>query len=323
MAVAIDPATIARFAADLDALLRPDERVGLAVSGGPDSLALLLLAAAARPGRVAVASVDHSLRAGSRREAEAVAELCRSLDVPHAIVTLDWPDVPTTAIQEKARAARYAALAQWARTQALTAIATGHHADDQAETVLMRLARGSGLRGLAAMRPAAPLPGASDLALLRPLLAWRRGELRAIVAAAGIAACDDPSNDDERHERVRVRRFLADNPWLDPAALATSAAHLAAADDAVEFAVDAAWDSVRHDGEALGFVPGTAPPEIRRRIVARAIAALASEGDGEQLRGSELDRLLAQVEGGGSASLRGVLVRGGGEWRFAPAPARR
>jgi tRNA(Ile)-lysidine synthase len=205
----------------------------------------------------------------------------------------------------------------------LPAIATGHHADDQAETLLMRLARGSGLRGLAAMRPAAPLPGAGDVALLRPLLGWRRDELHAIVEAAGIAACDDPSNADERHERVRVRRYLADSPWLDPLALAASAAHLAAADEAVEFSVDTAWVGVRRDGDALWFEPRNAPPEIRRRIVARAIAALASEGDGERLRGGELDQLLAQVESGRSATLRGVLVQGGREWRFARAPARR
>jgi tRNA(Ile)-lysidine synthase len=314
---------IARFAADLDALLPSEERLGLAVSGGPDSLALLLLAAAARPGRVAAASVDHALRAESRAEGEAVAQICQQLGVPHVILTLDWPQSPTTALQERARTARYAALGKWAHEWELTAIATGHHADDQAETLLMRLARGSGLRGLAAMRLAAALPGAGDVALLRPLLAWRRDALHAIVEAAGIAACDDPSNADERHERVRVRRFLADSPWLDPAALAASAAHLAAADEAVEFAVDAAWASVRRDAEALHYVPGDAPPEIRRRVAARAIAALASEGDGERLRGGELDRLLAQLDGGGSASLRGVLVQGGTEWRFSRAPARR
>jgi tRNA(Ile)-lysidine synthase len=314
---------IARFAADLDALLPSDGRLGLAVSGGPDSLALLLLAAAARPGRVAAASVDHALRAEGRGEAEAVARICRQVDVPHAILTIDWPQTPTTALQERARTARYAALAAWAGERNLSAVATGHHADDQAETLLMRLARGSGLRGLAAMRPAAPLPGAADVTLLRPLLGWRRDELRAIVAAAGVGACDDPSNADERHERVRVRRFLAASPWLDPAALARSAAHLAAADEAVEHAVDAAWTGVRRNGPALSYRPADAPDEIRRRIVARAIATLGSEGMDDPLRGRELDRLLAQLESGGKASLRGVVAQGGAEWRFAVAPARR
>jgi tRNA(Ile)-lysidine synthase len=314
---------IARFAADLDALLPPDERLGLAVSGGPDSLALLLLAAAARPGRVAAASVDHGLREGSRAEGEAVARLCERLQVPHALLTIDWPALPTSGLQERARDARYAALGQWARAEGLGAIATGHHADDQAETLLMRLARGSGLRGLAAMRPAARVPGAADVALLRPLLRWRRSELAAIVAAAGIEACADPSNEDERHERVRVRRFLADATWLDPAALAASAAHLAMADEAVEYAVEAAWAEVRHEDGMLFYATGDAPTEVRRRVAARAIAALASEGDGEQLRGGELDRLLAQVEAGGTATLRGVRVEGGPEWCFARAPARR
>lgn len=314
---------IARFAADLDALLPSAERLGLAVSGGPDSLALLLLAAAARPGRVAAASVDHGLRGESRAEAEAVARMCRQLGVPHAILTIDWPQAPTTALQERARTARYAALAEWAHEHDLSAVATGHHADDQAETLLMRLARGSGLRGLAAMRPAAPLPGSADVTLLRPLLAWRRDELRAIVDAAGVSACDDPSNADERHERVRVRRFLADSPWLDPAALARSAAHLAAADAALEHAVTAAWAGVRREGATILFRPADIPQEIRRRIVARAIATLASEGDGDALRGRELDCLLAQLDTGGKASLRGVVAQGGIEWRFAVAPARR
>lgn len=314
---------IARFAADLDALLPSDRRLGLAVSGGPDSLALLLLAAAARPGRVVAASVDHGFRKGSRAEGEAVARLCKRLQVPHALLTIDWPQVPTTGLQERARGARYAALGQWARTEGLGAIATGHHADDQAETMLMRLARGSGLRGLAAMRRMARVPGAADVSLLRPLLGWRRSELAEIVEAAGIEACADPSNEDERHERVRVRRFLAEAEWLDPAALADSAAHLAEADEAVEYAVDVAWAKVRHHDDVLFYTPGDAPAEIRRRVAARAIAALASEGDGEQLRGGELDRLLAQVEADGAATLRGVRVEGGAEWRFTRAPARR
>ena len=316
-------AAVTRFAADLDALIAPGERIGLAVSGGPDSLALLLLAAAARPGLVMAASVDHALRAGSRDEAQAVAAHCAALGVQHGILTIDWPRVPASAVQERARDARYAALGEWAEARGIAAVATGHHADDQAETLLMRLARGAGVRGLAGMRPVAPLPGVAGIALLRPLLGWRRAELGELVAAAGLTPSDDPSNHDQRHERVRVRRALAGADWLDPAAMAASAAHLADADAAIEYAVDAAWRGAMVADAEIAFDPGDAPAEIRRRLAARAIAALGREGDATRLRGGELDQLLAALEAGGSATLRGVRVAGGPRWRFTPAPARR
>lgn len=311
------------FAADLDALLPPGEPLGLAVSGGPDSLALLLLAAAARPGAIAAASVDHGLREGSRAECEAVAALCRARGIPHDILTIDWPQHPTSALQEQARRERYRALGAWAKARGLSAVATGHHADDQAETLLMRLVRGAGVRGLAGMRSVAPMPEATGLVLLRPLLGWRRAELGAILADAGVKPSDDPSNRDERHERVRVRNALSAAEWIDPAALAASAAHLAAADEAIEYAVAAEWRRCAIDDGKVRYRPGAAPAEIRRRIVARAIAALGHEGDGERLRGGELDRLLAALEAGRPATLRGVQVSGGDEWCFAPAPARR
>ena len=319
----IDPAIVARFAVDLDALIAPGERIGAAVSGGPDSLALLLLAAAARPGLVKAASVDHGLREDSRAEADAVGGLCDRIGVEHAILTIDWPVRPASALQERARRRRYEALGAWAKANGLGAIATGHHADDQAETLLMRLMRGAGVRGLAAMRAAAPLPGVSEVSLLRPLLGWRRAELEAVVAQAGIEAADDPSNHDEQHERVRVRRLLAQTPWLDPASLATSSGHLAAADAAIEWAVAREVAAVRSEAGALCYAPGDAPPEIRRRVAARLVAMLASEGGGEALRGRELDHLLAALDAGRSATLRGVQASGGPEWRFRAAPPRR
>lgn len=319
----IDLASVTRFAADLDALVAPGKRIGLAVSGGPDSLALLLLAVAARPGLVSAASVDHRLREGSRGEAEAVTQLCDRLGVTHHILTIDWPTKPTSALQERARVARYAALGEWAVTQALPAVATGHHADDQAETLVMRLVRGAGMRGLAAMRASSPLPGNGAVNLVRPLLGWRRADLAAIVEAGGIAPADDPSNHDERHERVRIRRLLAAADWLDPAALATSAAHLAAADEAIDFAVTVEWARVADDGESLRYDPRDTPPELRRRVAARMIAALASEGDGATLRGRELDRLLAEIEAGSSTTLRGVRASGGSIWSFRRSPPRR
>src|SRR5436305_6193565 len=105
---------VERFRADLDALIPPDEPVGVAVSGGPDSLALLLLAAAARPGRIEAATVDHALRTGSRDEAETVAAICAHLGAPHAILTAAWDEKPITAIQQRAREERYRVLGQWA-----------------------------------------------------------------------------------------------------------------------------------------------------------------------------------------------------------------
>src|SRR5437868_14333183 len=106
-----EPALVDRFRGDLDALVAPDSRVGVAVSGGPDSLALLLLAAAARPGEVEAATVDHALRPESTKEAETVAGICEQLGVPHVICTVEWEEKPKTAIQERARAARYRLLA--------------------------------------------------------------------------------------------------------------------------------------------------------------------------------------------------------------------
>jgi tRNA(Ile)-lysidine synthase len=315
------PALQDRFTADLDPLLAPGARLGVAVSGGPDSMALLLLAAAARPGLVEAATVDHGLRPEARAEAETVAQLCERLGVRHAILTARWSDAPETAIQERARAKRYRLLGYWAEERGLDALATGHHADDQAETLLMRLARGSGVRGLAGMRRRSVAPG-SHVPLIRPLLGWPRSELERVCLAAGAEAVADPSNDDERFERVRVRRGLAKADWLDPGAVARSAAHLADADAALDWAMRREWkQAVSERGGTISYRPGEAPAEIIRRIVARAIRKLATEGDPD-LRGAELDRLLENLSAGGRGTIRGVLCTGGREWRFAPAPVR-
>lgn len=311
-----------RFRADLDALVAPGERVGVAVSGGPDSVALLLLAAAARPGDVEAATVDHALRPEARDEAKWVAELCNEVGVRHTILTARWTERPETAIQERARHQRYMLLGYWAEEGGLGAIATGHHADDQAETVLMRLARGSGVRGLAGMRARSATPG-SHVRLVRPLLAWRRAELEKVCAHAGVTPLADPSNEDDRFERVRVRRALAADGWLDPIAIARSAANLADADAALDWAVKNEWShAVRERTSTIGFHPAELPAEIVRRIVARAVRKLATEGDPD-LRGRELDQLLSTLSTGGEATLRGVRCSGGKEWLFSVARARR
>ena len=314
---------VERFRRQLDRLVKPDAWIGIAVSGGPDSLALLVLAAAARPGRVEAATVDHALRPEAREEAEMVAGVCEQLGVPHSILTVEWAEKPETAIQERARAARYRLLGEWARERGIRALLTGHHTDDQAETFLMRLARGAGVRGLGAMRPVVNTPGGS-IALVRPLLGWRRAELEQICADVGLSPVADPSNHDEQFERVRMRKALADIEWLDPKSVALSADYLAQADVALAWATTQEWErSVSNGNGAITYRPADAPREIRRRIARRAVLRLATEGNGADLRGPELERLLAVLISGRKATLRGVLCSGGQEWRFTKAPARR
>ena len=313
--------TIERFRRDLDAVVAPDTSIGLAVSGGPDSLALLLLAAEARPLQVEAATVDHALRPESRAEAEMVGQLCERLGVPHAILTADWEQKPETGIQERARIMRYRQLGDWARERGLGAIATAHHVDDQAETLLMRLARGAGVRGLAGMRPVGR--GTADaISIIRPLLGWRHSELEAVCASAGVVPVQDPSNEDEQFERVRVRKALAAADWIDAAAIAATAGHLAQAEGALQWTTTLEWQRAvtRSEGQIV-YKPTDAPREIRRRIIRRAILTLATEGAAE-LRGRELDQVLAALRTGRRATLRGVLCIGGPEWRFTRAPAR-
>jgi len=316
-----EPTLVERFSADLDALIVRDARIGVAVSGGPDSLALLLLAAAARPGRVEAATIDHGFRKEARDEAAMVANICDRLGIRHATLTARWSELPETAIQERARNQRYRLLGYWAEERGLDALATAHHAEDQAETVLMRLARGSGVRGLAGMRPRSVSPGV-HIRLVRPLLGWRRAELEQVCSAAGVTPAADPSNQDERFERVRVRRALAALDWLDAGAVAHSAANLADADAALDWAARVEWDDCVHERRgSIVYRPSDAPVEIVRRVVSRAIRKLATEGEFEP-RGSELTRLVAALSDGGTATLRGVLCRGGSEWHFVPSPNR-
>lgn len=315
-------ASIERFRADLDSLIAPEARIGIAVSGGPDSLALLLLAAAARPGQVCAATVDHRLRQEAQDEAQMVHKICDDLSVPHSTLTARWCELPTTAIQERARRERYRLLGYWAEELGLEALATAHHADDQAETFLMRLNRGSGVRGLAGMRARSVAPG-SHIRLLRPLLGWRRSELEHVCEAAGLTPAIDPSNADSHFERVRMRSALGEAEWLDPGAIARSASHLAEADAALEWAARVEWDrAVQERRGMISYRPAGAPTEILRRIIGRAVRKLATEGEVE-LRGPELDRLLMTLAEGGVSTLRGVLCKGGVEWRFSEAPSRR
>jgi tRNA(Ile)-lysidine synthase len=180
----------------------------LAISGGPDSMALLHLAAAWRdadPGapRFFAATVDHGLRAEAAVEATKVAEWSLALGVAHK--TLVWTgEKPITGIQERARTARYAMLVEHMRDIGATALATAHHADDQWETIMIRLARGSGIAGLAGMSLDQPFDGGR---LIRPLLRLPKATLVDYCRARGQKFFDDPSNSDPRFARSKWREL--------------------------------------------------------------------------------------------------------------------
>lgn len=164
-------------------------------------MALLLLAHAAFPARVEAATVDHGLRPHSAAEANMVANWCASQDLPHVVLR---PKEPITGnIQSSARAARYALMEGWRADRGLDWLLTAHHADDQLETILMRLNRGSGVSGLAGVRERSGL-------VLRPLLRWRKAELIALAEAARLPFVHDPSNSDPRYDRAALRLRLAE-----------------------------------------------------------------------------------------------------------------
>ncbi|MFN3592841.1 MAG: tRNA lysidine(34) synthetase TilS, partial [Thermaurantiacus sp.] len=221
-------------------VLQTDARLALAVSGGPDSLAMLWLGARAFGRRAIVLTVDHGLRAEAAAEAAAVCAHAAEMGLDSEVLSVTVK--PTGAgLQADARAARYAALGAWCRGQSVRTLLTAHHAEDQAETLLMRLARGSGVAGLAGIRAARPL--CADVWLLRPLLDVRKNALASVVAQAGWTAATDPANTDPRHDRTRARALLANATWLRAEALAASAAELAEAEAALAWAEKRAWVS--------------------------------------------------------------------------------
>jgi tRNA(Ile)-lysidine synthase len=267
---------------------------------------------------VEAATVDHGLRAESADEAAMVAGICRQLGVPHRTLLADWPEPPTTNLQAAARAMRYRLLNEWAIDQGLPAVATAHHADDQAETLLMRLLRGAGVGGLGATRPKRPL--SDQVMLVRPLLGWRKSELMRLVEEAGLNPVDDPSNRDPRHDRSRIRTLLHDADWADPARLAASASALRDADEALDWALAPLIGSrISQEAEALVIEPFDLPRELKRRLLLAAFAELAAAPP----RGPDTMRALDALERGETVTLSGLKLEGGTRWRLTFEPPRR
>ncbi len=311
------PAELAqRFRQALQRLNPRGERIGLAVSGGPDSMAMLLLAQAAIPGAFEVATVNHGLRAEAAGECALVATACAALGVPCTVLEVA---LQPGNVQAMARAARYAALCGWADRAGLPLVATAHHVDDQAETLLMRLNRGSGVAGLSGVQEV-HRPAGFAARVIRPLLAFRREELRGVVEAGGLATVQDPSNADDRFDRVRLRKALAETDWIDPVAIARSASNLAEAYAALQDYALLLWD--RHVGQEdmMFTLEPTASREMNRRLTAQIMDRL-----GGRPRGGDVARLLDRMERGEGGNVGGVLATVGkdGRWHFRPEPPRR
>ncbi|WP_127109410.1 tRNA lysidine(34) synthetase TilS [Pararhodobacter zhoushanensis] len=270
-------------------------RLGVAVSGGGDSVAALVLAVEALgAARVAAVTVDHGLRPEAAAEAVGVAALCARLGVAHDV--LRWSGPERGNLMDEARAARLALIGGWARGR-VDAVVLAHTLDDQAETVLMRLARGSGVDGLSGM---AERREAEGVIWLRPLLGVTREALRSELRARGVAWVDDPSNDNPRYQRVRARKALAALADLGIGAegLAATAGRMRRARGALEAQAQAALDALV--GEDRGTVIIDAgvralEPEIRDRVVAHLLMQLS--GATYRPRLEDLQRLLSAGQG--------------------------
>lgn len=194
--------------------LEPEPVLAVAVSGGADSMALCLLAhrwVRARGGRVVALTVDHGLRADSTAEAAQVGIWLRKYGIEHHILSWEGPK-PATAVQQAARSARYRLLGAWCAGRGILHLLVAHHREDQAETYALRLARGSGVEGLAAMPALGRLPEqlADAPLLLRPLLEVPKARLVSLLAGMGQDWIEDPSNSLEKYQRVRIRRLFAE-----------------------------------------------------------------------------------------------------------------
>jgi tRNA(Ile)-lysidine synthase len=323
----------------------------LAVSGGPDSIALMWLAARwrralSRGPRLLAVTVDHGLRAEASREAREVKRLARDLDVPHR--TVRWTgEKPTSGVPAAARAARYRLLATVARQSGASHIVTAHTRDDQAETLLMRLLRGSGIGGLAAMARESEREG---VLIVRPFLNISKSQLIATLEKAKISYADDPTNRDTRFTRPRIRSLIEGlgAEGGDARNLARLASRLARANAAIEILADGAARYLALRDRTIGSPPAAAiwprdatfeaaafaalPEEIRLRLLLRAIDRVGHEGPAELGKAEALlvalDRALQETAVTPQLrlkqSLAGTVVSlTGGRIAIAPAPPRR
>ena len=339
MATAKATALSATEANNLFSDLESSPALLLAVSGGPDSTALLLLASRwakslKQKPKLVAATVDHGLRKESKREAADVARLAKKLGVPHRV--LKWTGVkPKSGIQQSARRARYALLIEAARRVGAAHIVTAHTLDDQAETVLMRMARGSGIGGLAGMARRSRLDG---LVLVRPFLDIPKVRLVATLKAAKISYAEDPSNIDPKYTRARLRPLMASlvSEGLDARRLAVLAARLRRADVALEAEAERVLATLpagmAEQGGAITLPAASftrLPSEIALRVLGRVIAKRATEGPVEL---GKLEALLAAVVAAAQKrqkapfrrTLAGALVSASGEKiSVDAAPARK
>ena len=290
--------------------------LGLAVSGGGDSKALMLIAAdwaGARGAELRIATVDHGLRPESADEAAAVVADAAALGLPHQ--TLGWTEWDGRGnLQAAARSARRGLLAAWARAEGVEAVLLGHTLDDQAETVLMRLGRGAGVDGLSAMTEASEAEG---VRWLRPMLGARREGLRDWLRDRGATWFDDPSNENEAFDRIKARRALAALADLGVTAegLSATADRMQAAREALDHAAEdiaasaAVWGRC---GElTLALEPlRKAPPELARRLLRAGLmrASGAEYGPRAEAERGLMSAMLSLRLGGGR-SLHGCLIR--------------
>ena len=286
-------------------------RIGVAVSGGSDSTALLHLLAAAGL-KLAAVTVDHNLRAEAAAEARAVAAICERIGVPHD--TLVWQHGEVTGnLMDRARRARYRLIGDWAQRRGIEQIVLGHTADDQAETLLMGLARAAGIDGLCGMRP---VWHAHGIHWSRPLLQERRESLRDYLREREIGWVDDPTNDNADFTRIKARQALQALAGLGVTVdgLATVAGNLSAARAALdaqlvqiaEQIVETAAGSLTMDRIALLAHPG----EVQRRLIVAALRWVSSVQYAP--RADAVARLIEKVRTGGDATLSGCRIRAAG-----------
>lgn len=301
------------FAAAMAALgpFEAEPRIAVAVSGGADSMALLLLTrewAAAAGGQVTALTVDHGLRPEAADETDQVARWTGTLQVAHNVLTWRGPK-PHGDIQAAARGARYRLLEGWCAEAGMFHLLLGHQQDDQAETFLLRLARGSGLNGLAAMAPVVERP---HCRLLRPLLSFPRARLAATLQKRGQAWLDDPSNESRRFARARLRdaRQVFAREGLGPARLAATAHRLGRARQALEASL-ARLLAHAAEPDPAGFVHldgavlAAAPRELGLRALAAVLVAVS--GSYYPPRLERLERLFGEI----TAGLAGGRTLGG------------